>query len=380
MKKIMSYILISALFLFSLHMIIPEKVYADYPTKIVYFSNLSEVDANQYRPGMYTGKRFAVTGIIVNNIVYVRAYDFQRALGVNYNLQNLGSTVKLNIYGNSSPQVYFYNNSNTFGIYKYYSVALQMNEIWRSGHLMTDGAVTQSSSRTYNYSSNNGYPFIYYDGGQYIPAKIAALSLGALLYYESLHYDVIFDYRVNTASSPYYDGNQYLTGGKWINNWANEGSDYLAPHFKINEIWSKTTPDPEYLYQLKISVDQLSAAELVRHYYRNDLSLGIDPGFRGWRQNYNLSGAAKLSWHTRGRAWDSDGVPESIHEAVWDDMRVNDYGTLYPSPEPVSGSIYRTRKTAMKEISLVTETESDVTWLHLQTDAVPGSTTHASLP
>jgi len=371
----------SLLIVFSMFACKVENVNADYPTKIVYFSNLSTVNANQYKPGMYTGKSYAMTGIIANNIVYVRAYDFVRAFGVDYVLQDLGSTVKLIIYGNSSPQVYFYSNSNTYGIYQSYSVSLQMNEIWRQGHLMTDGTVTQSSSRTYYHNSSNGLPFIYYDGGQYIPAKIAALSLGALVYYESLHYDVIYDYRVNSIGSPYYDGNQYLTGGKWINNWYNEGSNYLAPHFKINEIWSKTTSDLNYLYQLKVSVNQLSVAELVRHYYRNDMSLGIDPGFRGWNQNYNLAGAAKLSWHTRGRAWDSDGIPSSVQEAVQIDMAINDFGdSLWPSPPPANYSIYRSVKSNYQEISLGNEIEVGTSWLHLQTDADPNATSHAVLP
>lgn len=352
-----------------------------YPTKTIYFSNLSEDNATQYCPGSPSGMRFPVTGIIVSGIVYIKTSDLKIGLGVSYYSQNLGNTIKFTIHGNGSPQVFSYNNINTYGIYRNYSVANRVSITYVNTYRMTNGTVTQSTNHSFSYESSNGAPFIFYNGYYYVPAKLTALSLGALVYNEKSSYDTIFDYRVDNTIYSGYDQNEYLVGGKWMTNWSNEGNDYLAPHFKINEIWSKNTPDSYYLNQMKISVKQLSAAELVRHYYRNDQSLGIDPGFRGWCQNFNNpNNPALLSWHTRGRAWDSDELPISVKDAVWNDMCVTDSGIKLSTPYLVSGSIYRTRKTSMKEITLASEVEGGVNWLHLQTDPRNNQTSHLLLP
>lgn len=355
-------------------------VSADYATKTIYFSNLSETGATQYCPGDYSTKRFSVTGIVVNGIVYIRAYDLQAGLGVSYYIQGN----QLNISGNSSPNVYWYNNSNTFGIYRNYSITTRVNEMTNGIYKMTDGTVTQSSSFSYSCQSSTGSPYILYNGYYYVPAKLTALSLGSLIYNEKSAYDTIYDYRVNSNGSPFVDGNDYIVGGKWISGWTNKGNDYLAPHFKINEIWSKNSNDSNYTNQIKISSWQLSVAELVRHYYRNDNSLSIDPGFRGWCQNFNTANATKLSWHTRGRAWDSDGAPLSLRTSVWADMLVNDSWVAQDPTyvQPVSPGIYRTQKINMKEISLGTEMEYyGISWLHIQTDSIYGLLgVHLSLP
>jgi len=365
-----------------------------YAYKTVYFSNLSSSSADgatQYYPGSPSTMRHAVTGIVVDNVVYVKASDFCYWLGVDFTFDELAYYEMLTIWGNGSPEVCWYKDfydwksldvrAQYYGISEYYSVATSINKIIRNTYPMTDGTVTSQSNQYVSFGGDMLVSHTVINDQYYVPARLTALSLGALVYQTGSTYDTIYDYRVNSGTQQgMIDDNHYIVGGNWLPGWSSEGTVNLAPHFTVNEFWSKNTGDSQYLNQLKISTEQLSIAELVRKYYRNNLSLGIDPGFRGWNQNYNTSGAAKLSWHTRGRAWDSDNIPASVQQAVWKDFSVTDTGYKNTSPILVSGSVYRTWKSSMQEISLASEIEGGTTWLHLQTDPRYIQSSHVDLP
>lgn len=346
-------------------------------TKTLYISNLSETGATQAKPGFYTGKYHAVQGVMFNNILYVNVDDLNQYLGVTYFTSTQGGNTLLSIQGNSSPRT-TWSTAGTFDVWQYYSVILDVSVETNGGYRRTNGTVLSYTSYSYSKSGDIDATYVYYNNGYYVPARATALSLGSLLYYSSTSYDAIFDYRVNT-SGYYVDNNSYLTGGNWLTNWNSQGTSYVAPNFSINELWSKNSGDSAYLYQFKMSISQLHAAQLVRKFYRNNSSLGIDPGFRGWRQNYDTPGANKLSWHTRGRAWDSDGIPSSVQDAVLVDFGVNDNWTYSPFNDSTV-AIVRSRKNTYKEISLGDEMETGVTWLHIQTDPTSSQTSHIELP
>ena len=84
------------------------------------------------------------------------------------------------------------------------------------------------------------------------------------------------------------DDNTYLVGGNWITNWSTYGSTKAAPHFKINEIWDKSTSsnNPDGYNTLKMSIKQIQCLENVRKYYLNNSSMQVASAFRTWKYNH----------------------------------------------------------------------------------------------
>ncbi len=146
------------------------------------------------------------------------------------------------------------------------------------------------------------------------------MQLGALIVgtYDSKY--TIYDFCVN-GSTPLTDTNTYIVGGTWMTNWNTIASTYIAPHFKISEVYSKNSSYSGYR-QLKIAVSLLDSLEAVRHYYRADESLTVSCAFRSWGYNKGLSGSWDRSFHMRGRAYDidSDHHGTTLYSAVYEEF------------------------------------------------------------
>lgn len=206
-------------------------------------------------------------------------------------------------------------------------------------------------------------PFVHTDGYKYVPAEMVAMQLGALIVgtWDSVY--TIYDFAVK-ESEPRTDTNTYIVGGTWITNWSTIASTYIAPHFKISEVYSKNSSYSGYR-QLKIAVSLLDSLEAVRHYYRADKSLTVSCAFRSWGYNKGLSGSWDRSFHMRGRAYDiaSANNGTELYNAVYEEF----CGT---STTPISmAGFWRTRVSgSSKGYEIETMPRNGVTWLHLQVE------------
>lgn len=171
--------------------------------------------------------------------------------------------------------------------------------------LSTTPATTITYTKT--FSGTTRTKSVLYNGKRYVDLRRASEQLGALIVgYDSANSQaLVFDWRVS-GSTPLQDDNTYLVGGNWITNWSTYGSTKAAPHFKINEIWDKSTSsnNPDGYNTLKMSIKQIQCLENVRKYYLNNSSMQVASAFRTWKYNH-LVGGSKTSIHMRGRAWDA---------------------------------------------------------------------------
>lgn len=215
-------------------------------------------------------------------------------------------------------------------------------------------------------------PFIHTNGKRYVPVELVCMQLGTLIVGTYSSVLTVYDFRVK-KNTPSRDDNFYIVGGSWITNWSTVSSSYLAPHFKISELFSK---NPSYggYRQLKISLSLLSSLEAVRHTYRGDASLSVSCAFRSWAYNKALSGSWSRSFHMRGRAYDIDSEHSGteLYNEVYEEFCKGEKepkhsGNSYPD------GFWQTRYTASSlgaslgyEIETMPRGAKKTTWLHLQ--------------
>ncbi|MDO4318371.1 MAG: D-Ala-D-Ala carboxypeptidase family metallohydrolase [Lachnospiraceae bacterium] len=211
-------------------------------------------------------------------------------------------------------------------------------------------------------------PFVHTDGKRYVPVDLVAMQLGALITgtYNSVF--TVYDFRVGEAgNNP--DNNTYIVGGSWVTNWSTISGSYLAPHFKINELFSKGSGSS--YRQLKVAVSLLTSLEAVRHAYRDDGALKVFRAFRSWEDNRGISGSWDRSFHMRGRAYDiasGDGGT-----ALYSDVYKEFCGTASEPLHTGAAKPYGFWKTRVAngasggyEIETMPRGSENTTWLHLQ--------------
>jgi hypothetical protein len=399
MKKLFALLLIFG-FLFIVQPM--QTTYATYPTITIVFSNLlgaleenttSTFDAPQIDPdnsGTAVGIVVAQNG---QDVVYVSTNDIYKYLGVSqvfWTWPGLGQY--LDYSGNGSPHVYWYTFQSNFEVTTTYSITMTVDKIANqtNTHFKTSGQVLSSQLFGYVKYGMVTYGPVYYNSQWYVPLKVTALSLGALVYYAASSQQVqVFDYRVK-GISPYHwlDQNQYIVGGRWLAQWDSSGSQQLSQNYRINQLWEPVSNKSEYLNQLKVSAQQLSVLQLTQHYYKSDTNLHIAVGFRNWCNNWLLANdgihfADPVSFHTRGRACDIDADNGSTFvNAVRNEFRYNDSFVDLGFATIPGSLVSRTRKSniAYRELCEANSVEREKPWLHLQTDALFGQTTNIPLP
>ncbi len=217
------------------------------------------------------------------------------------------------------------------------------------------------------YATLPAAPFQHTNGKRYVPVELVCMQLGALIVGISSSILTVYDFRVK-GNTPSDDNNFYIVGGSWITDWSTISNSYLAPHFKISEVYSKNSNYGGYR-QLKISLSLLSSLEAVRHEYLGDASLSVSVAFRSWAYNKALSGNWNRSFHMRGRAYDIDSAHfgEELYNKVYEEFCKGE-----AAPKRVAG-FWQTRYTAPSlgpslgyEIETMPRGEEETTWLHLQ--------------
>lgn len=311
------------------------------------FSNIGNTSSDPRGALPVLANSSTVVGKIENGRTMIKLTDLASKLGatISYNPNDVNEW-RLSLDGQT---VKFWNNSPNISSSISYSV------------------INTATSQTVNYSltltgvSDMSSQII--NGDKYVRLTTAAHQLGALIIGAESGEARVFDWRVN-GSTPYNDSNTYIVGGAWISDWSTKGVTQLAPNFKINEFWDKSTSasNPTYYSQLKVSTKQLQCAQNIRYHYNNNSSLSIFRAFRSWYDNNQVEGWCK-SFHMRGRAFDIS--TDSLYYSVYNEFK----GT---SSTPIDVSAYnawRTRVTngASGGYEIEKMPRNNSIWLHLQT-------------
>lgn len=218
------------------------------------------------------------------------------------------------------------------------------------------------------FSTLPAAPFVHTDGKRYVPVDLVAMQLGALITgtYNSVF--TVYDFRVGEAGdNP--DNNTYIVGGSWVTNWSTISGSYLAPHFKINELFCQGIGSG--YRQLKVAVSLLTSLEAVRHTHHKDDALKITCAFRSWAYNKALSGSWDRSFHMRGRAYDiaSDDGGTKLYSDVYKEFCGTASEPLHTGTAKPKG-FWKTRvangASGGYEIETMPRGSENKTWLHLQ--------------
>lgn len=199
---------------------------------------------------------------------------------------------------------------------------------------------TQSYTYSVNGSTESGAEAQIISNVPYVRLTAAAHQCGALMVnYSSTDNAVyVYHFRVSGNTSAHTDENTYIVGGSWLTNWSTKGTNQLAPHFKVNELWDDSSSvTGTYYKQLKISLASLQSEENTRYYHNSNSSMNVTSGFRSWAGNWGSGSTSmgdKRSLHMRGRAIDAtSSTTQTLYNNLYNEFR-GSYST------PINGGTY----------------------------------------